>query len=189
MLKVEGGVDVSPREGVLPGRFTVTPSKPGVHEFKVELEVGGKPMSVSGTVMRSDWTVRFYAWNPANDPREDEQSWRDLIGKPALQEQVLPSLDFIWGVGAPSKNVPRDHFGTVATTSIVLPAGEWRVRTISDDGIRVWVDQRLIIDDWTWHAPKENAATIELQAGEHEFRVEHFEIDGYAQLQLTLEPR
>ncbi|MCZ6655173.1 MAG: right-handed parallel beta-helix repeat-containing protein [Planctomycetota bacterium] len=189
VLKVEGGVDVSPREGVLPGRFSVTPSKPGVHEFEVELEVGGKPMSVSGTVMRSDWTVRFYAWNPANDPREDEQSWRDLIGKPALQELVLPSLDFIWGVRAPSTNVPRDHFGTVATTSIVLPAGKWLVRTISDDGIRVWVDQRLIIDDWTWHAPKENATTIELQAGEHEFRVEHFEIDGYAQLQLTLEPR
>ncbi len=30
---------------------------------------------------------------------------------------------------------------------------------------------------------------VELQAGEHDLRVEHFEIDGYAQLQLTLEPR
>ena len=70
-----------------------------------------------------------------------------------------------------------------------MRSGEWLVRTISDDGIRVWVNKRLIIDDWTWHAPKENATTIELQGGEHDFRVEHFEIDGYTQLQLTLEPR
>ena len=59
----------------------------------------------------------------------------------------------------------------------------------TDDGIRVWVDKRLIIDDWTWHAPKENVATVELQAGEHDFRVEHFEIDGYAQLQLARAPK
>ena len=85
---------MSPRAGTLPDRFTVTSTKPGVHAFRVDLEVAGKPMSVSGTVMRCDWTVRFYQWAPENDPRENEQGWRELIEGPALREQVLPALDF-----------------------------------------------------------------------------------------------
>ena len=189
VVEVDGDVGVSPQSGALPGRLSVSPKKPGVHAFRVDLEVAGKPMSVSGTVMRSDWTVRFYEWRPESDPREHDQAWRELIEGPPVEEQVLPALNFTWGGGSPGENIGRDHFGTVATTLITLPAGEWRVRTISDDGIRVWADDRLIIDDWTWHAPKENSATLKLTEGAHRFRVEHFEIDGYAQLQVWIEPR
>jgi hypothetical protein len=52
----------------------------------------------------------------------------------------------------------------------------------------VWVDGKQVINDWTWHPPKSNDYTIELQAGKHEFRIEHFEIDGMAQLQFRIEP-
>ena len=93
------------------------------------------------------------------------------------------------GGGAPGPNVPPEHFGTLATTRLQLPAGRWRVHTVSDDGIRVWIDGQRLIDDWTWHPPKDNDTVVELDAGAHEIRIEHFEIDGHAQLQFRLEPQ
>jgi hypothetical protein len=84
--------------------------------------------------------------------------------------------------------VPADHFATVSMAEIELPAGRYELRTISDDGVRVIVDGRRVIDNWTWHPPAENLAEIDLEAGKHALRIEHFEIDGVAQLQFWLAP-
>jgi len=53
--------------------------------------------------------------------------------------------------------------------------------------VRVIVDGQEIIENWTWHGPTRNTGTLEL----HEDRpvqitVEHFEIDGYAVLELEI---
>jgi hypothetical protein len=76
----------------------------------------------------------------------------------------------------------------VAATRLSLPAGKWRVRTVSDDGVRVFIDGRQVLANWTWHAPTLDEAEVDLTAGPHDIRVEHFEIDGYAQLQFMIEP-
>jgi hypothetical protein len=84
---------------------------------------------------------------------------------------------------------PTDRFGTLARTRITFPAGTWRIRTLSDDGIRVWIDDELVIDDWTWHPPKEHTYEFTVDAErEVPIRVEHFELDGYAVLTLAFEP-
>ncbi len=87
--------------------------------------------------------------------------------------------------------LPPDRFGTIATTRVTLPAGAaHEVRTRSDDGIRVWMDGDVVIDDWTWHAPREHAHVIPAseRARTVELRVEHFELDGYAVLSLAIRP-
>jgi hypothetical protein len=46
-----------------------------------------------------------------------------------------------------------------------------------------------VIEDWTWHAPKRDEGTYEQAAdGEVKIVVEHFEIDGFAVLELEIEP-
>jgi hypothetical protein len=105
-----------------------------------------------------------------------------------LEKRKLPKIDFAWGTAAPSEKVPADHFATVATADIELPVGKYQVRTVSDDGVRLSVDGRRTIDNWTWHPPTENKAQFELTEGKHAFRIEHFEIDGVAQLQFWLTP-
>ena len=68
-----------------------------------------------------------------------------------------------------------------------LSAGVWEFVTLSDDGIRVTVDDRMIIDNWTWHGPTRDTGTLNLSAEKTiEIRVEHFEIDGYATLELKI---
>ena len=185
---VIGAVKVSPTEGRLPGLVTVELPQPGVESFRLQIEADGRTLEATGTLLRADWNVKFFAWNPSQDPRRHQQRWDLLLRGPALEERTVPSIDFNWALGGPSRAVPPDQFGTLATTAVSLPAGTYQVHTISDDGIRVWIDGQLVIDDWTWHPPKENDAIVSLPAGQHDIRIEHFELDGYAQLRFYLAP-
>ena len=56
----------------------------------------------------------------------------------------------------------------------------------ADDGIRVWIDGRLVLDEWHYQGP--TPYTVRIPAGRHALRIEHFEIDGYAALQAKLAP-
>ena len=59
-----------------------------------------------------------------------------------------------------------DHFGLIAQTSLKLPKGRWRFRTNSDDGVRVLVNGRPVIENWTWHVPTTNDGVFEQADGE-----------------------
>lgn len=188
VVKVDGDVKVSPTGGELPGKLTVTAPGPGFHPFTVEVEAGGKTLKAGGSLLWADWDVKFYKWTVADDPRDKPDRWKAIIEGTPIDQRKVTSIDFKWGSGALGPGLPADYFGTVATTTMKLPAGKYKVATVSDDGIRVWVDGKLVVDDWTWHPPKENDAEVSLAEGEHKIRIEHFEIDGMAQLQFSLEP-
>ena len=52
------------------------------------------------------------------------------------------------------------------------------------------VDGAKVIDNWTWHGPTRNTGTLDLPADKTvEVIVEHFEIDGYAVLELKVSGR
>ncbi|MFE5393004.1 ricin-type beta-trefoil lectin domain protein [Streptomyces sp. NPDC056568] len=68
-------------------------------------------------------------------------------------------------------------------------AGSYTLRLTSDDGSRLWIDDRLVINHDGLHgpdAPKD--ATVDLTAGSHSLRIEHFERDGGQQLTLAWKP-
>ncbi|MCP4250604.1 MAG: hypothetical protein GY778_26475 [bacterium] len=185
---VDGQVTVSPMTGTLPAILKVATDDDGVQAFRVDVDAAGQPLSASGHLFKADWTVRFFAWNPGTDPRKHAESWKRRTSGPWLDELQVRTLDFDWALGGPTRQVPPDQFGTVATTTVSLPEGLWTLRAVSDDGIRVWIDDQLVIEDWTWHPAKEDRVTVPLQAGVHTIRIEHFEIDGYARLALLMEP-
>ncbi|MCM8786031.1 MAG: PA14 domain-containing protein, partial [Candidatus Omnitrophica bacterium] len=56
--------------------------------------------------------------------------------------------------------------------------------TISDDGIRVIIDDKSIISNWTHHAPKEDKGEIELKNGWHKILIEYFQGSGGALFEL-----
>jgi hypothetical protein len=66
-----------------------------------------------------------------------------------------------------------------------VPEGDYYLDITSDDGVRVWVDGKMVHDDWTYHAPKQESIPLYL-GGSHFIRIEHFEIDGYATLMAQL---
>lgn len=100
--------------------------------------------------------------------------------------RVDPGLDFVWGLDAPDPALPPDRWSIRWTGALVAPAtGTYTVITETDDGVRVWIDDVLVIDDWTPHYVTRNEATVELAAGvPTAIRVDYFEIDIEASARL-----
>ena len=108
---------------------------------------------------------------------------RDLSGTPALTRQDA-ALDFDWGWGSPDPAVPADNFSAVWTRSVEFGGGRYTFTTYSDDGVRLYVDDQLVIDSWR---PMRGyrSATLNLSAGTHTVRLEYFERTGVALVRLT----
>jgi PA14 domain-containing protein len=94
-----------------------------------------------------------------------------------------PRLDYLW-YRPTMAGVPQERFAIVATGTVSLAAGEYSLRTISDDGVRVWVDGRLVIDAWAPHESRVDAAP--LGAGHHDIRVVYYQLHGWTELRLDI---
>ncbi|MHC4341771.1 MAG: NosD domain-containing protein [Planctomycetota bacterium] len=161
------------------GSFQVSGGEMGLRPFECVVVAGGKRFPVSGVLLNATWEVGFWEWN--QDPREHTGTFD---GDP-VERTTSKRLDFHWKHGGPCGG---DRFATRAITRMPLPEGRYEIRTLSDDGVRVRIDGKVVQEDWTWHAPRENRTVVEIGAGEHEIVVEHFEIDGYAALSFDLRP-
>ena len=48
----------------------------------------------------------------------------------------------------PTKKVPHDYFAAVATSEVTLGDGEYVLTTSFDDGVRVWLDNEGVFENW-----------------------------------------
>jgi hypothetical protein len=78
------------------------------------------------------------------------------------------------------------RFGLVASTSLDLPAGRYRVSTMSDDGIAVEIDGRAVIAPWS--ILRLGTADVTLGAGRHALQVQYFQAEGAFKTWLRIEP-
>ena len=75
------------------------------------------------------------------------------------------------------------------TGDVAAPAaGDYRLLTNSDDGVRVFVDGKKVIDDWHGHATTTNSAVVHLGAGKHPIVIEYFQGTGGAVVQFGFGP-
>ena len=58
--------------------------------------------------------------------------------------------------------------------------GYFTVTATADDGVRVWVDNNLLIDEWHDQSPTPHTAMVYLNAGAHDWRVEYYNHGGIA---------
>jgi regulation of enolase protein 1 (concanavalin A-like superfamily) len=87
------------------------------------------------------------------------------------------SVDFNWGGGSPDSKVSADGF-SARWTGRVLPrySQNYTFYTQSDDGVRLWVNGQLLIDNWGDHALTENTGTVSLTAGKWvDLKLEYYE--------------
>lgn len=101
-------------------------------------------------------------------------------------ERVDPTVDFRWESGSPDPALDINTFSARWTGSVVPRYSEtYTFHTQSNDGVRLWVDGKLLIDDWAIHATKENRGTVTLEAGRaYSLRLEFFEQTGLAIMRL-----
>jgi glucose/arabinose dehydrogenase len=100
--------------------------------------------------------------------------------------RVDPTVDFIWGSGSPATAIAADTFSARWTGQVEAPVtGTYTFYTVSDDGVRLWVNNQPVVNNWTDHAPTENSGTITLTAGQrYDIRMEFYENGGGATARL-----
>jgi hypothetical protein len=81
-----------------------------------------------------------------------------------------------------------DHFYVRWTGRIRIPQdATYTFFTESDDGSRLWIDGKVVIDNGGVHPMEEKSGEIDLKAGDHEIKVELFENDGEVGCKLSWE--
>lgn len=131
--------------------------------------------AVSTQAADSMWEVKY--WNN-----------KDLSGDPVLQ-RTESNLNYDWGNGSPASGiVNRDNFSARWKRNVYFPAGSYRFTATMDDGMRVWVDNVLIIESW-WDSQMHSMSNdIYLNAGDHEVKVKYYEAGGGAIARLSWAP-
>ena len=108
----------------------------------------------------------------------------DLTG--SVLNRVDPVIDFLWITGAPDPLLPVDNFSVRWSGDVIPEFSEtYTFYAGSDDGMRLWVDDRLLINAWWPRSYQESRADIDLIAGRRtSIILEYFEESGEALARL-----
>lgn len=175
------GATASVRSGSIPGEITVTPENRRLVDFTLTLrDTAGRDFSYSRFFAPIDWRLRFFDTSGSKTPVPDMAL---LSAQTPILETTSDRIDYLSG-RAIATGLPNDHLAMIGEGVVDLPKGSFVLRTISDDGIRVWVDGKLVIDRWDVHESIVDEAPI--AAGRHGLRVEYFEHVSWAELRVEI---
>lgn len=109
---------------------------------------------------------------------------RDLSGEPLVRLD-----DGVYDNPVPAGISPQGWSGRWTGQVQATQSGTYTFSTNTDDGARLWVNDKLLIDDWNVHGATRNSATIELQAGRrYPLVMEYFQSGLGAACQLMWTP-
>ena len=110
---------------------------------------------------------------------------KDLTGN--CISRIDSNISFNWGNGSPDRTIAGDTFSAQWTGKVQpLYSEDYTFYTTSDDGVRLWVNGVLLIDNWTGHSAIENKGTITLIAGQkYDIKLQYYESTGAAQISLS----
>ncbi|AUD01461.1 PA14 domain-containing protein [Spirosoma pollinicola] len=101
------------------------------------------------------------------------------LSTPIVSSRTDATVNFDWGNNSPIPGtVGTDNFSVRWTGQVEAPVtGNYTFSTISDDGVRLWVNGNQVINNWTTHAPAtDNSNSIALTAGQrYTIKMEYFE--------------
>lgn len=199
------GIKLSRSHGLVPDTISGMPAPLPYSDIKADLQYTGEKVidefgretaarqpfnfSYNKFNLPVKWTINYYrmdTFNPAKYPGV----FSNAVRKNGLvKTDSTKKLEFTWWE-APGKNVPEDHFGVLATASPVFPKGDYRIGITADDGVRLYVDDKLVLDGWdnskhTFNDQSHHELTMHLE-GQHKLKVEYYDYTGLATLMLTL---
>ncbi len=131
--------------------------------------------STGGAVAKFSWA----AW------RGEYFNNNNLSGSPAIVRED-PTVDFNWGTASPIPGtLNSDNFSVRWTRTLNLPAGNYRFSVTVDDGVRLWVNNHLLVDKWQVQAVTTYTGDIYLPGGNVPIKMEYYEATGQAVARLS----
>ena len=111
-----------------------------------------------------------------------------------LTNRVDRIVDFFWDTASPQAGVPADNFLVRWEGKVTIPnqtgfGGNYFFGAASDDGVRIWVNNSLVLDRWfnqTASSPV-YGSSVNLAAGQvADIKVEYYDATGAARMMLAL---
>jgi beta-glucosidase len=113
----------------------------------------------------------------------------DLQGAPVVT-RTDSNVDFVFTGKSPAPGLDPVNF-SIRWTGFLEPkkSGNYQLGVNADDGYRLWMDGKLLVEDWTSHAPSQQLESVNLLAGhKYALKLEYFQGTGGASAQLVWSP-
>jgi len=166
-----GGYSTIPRYVVTPLEGIKRKAKPGakIHHAKCPPGIG-KYVPIPSRLL-------------APGPRDKRRGLRgeyfnnpSLEGKPVLK-RIDKQVSFNWGAGSPDPRLPTDNFSVRWTGVLTAPkTGVFEICLATDDGVRFWLDGKLLVDSWRDRGITLDTVTVRLEKGrKYDVKIEYYE--------------
>jgi len=104
---------------------------------------------------------------------------RNLTGQP-VRVRSESAINFNWGLNRPDDRVPSDYFSVRWTAYLYFDEGTYLFKTYTDDGVRLWVDGQVLIDQWHDQIATLYQQAANISGGYHSLRMEYYDNIGNA---------
>ncbi|MDO8368382.1 MAG: right-handed parallel beta-helix repeat-containing protein [Saprospiraceae bacterium] len=196
IARMDGVNSVSAKRGTVPATITVE-RDPASDAVFIEFEYTSPQVvkTVFGEVVptgkvykfdfqrfekKLEWRVKFFNFSPSDSLTSSETiNWSTPVA-----EKKMNDLYFAWW-GSPMEGVNEDLFATRSETEFTIAPGDYILEITSDDGVRFYLDDKLLIENWDIHEPETDEITVKL-GGSHRIRIEHFDAGGFATLDFRM---
>ncbi len=208
-IKSSRGVEnISAMSGEFPSSIVAQKIRGSRTDILIELEYTGSPIitpfgeaiaagkpyqfSFKKFFQPIDWEVLFYPLDTAKyNPIQTGVLFPRSGKRVPFKTENINKLDYAWWGGIKA-DYQHTQFITVANAEVVIPEGDYELSVTWDDAVRVYIDQKLVIDEWDpsrydFNESPHKRIRISL-GGTYHFLVEHLELGGFAALSLKLKP-
>ena len=196
----EGWSKLNRVSGAFPATLIAT-KKEGAEWLTLELEFIGEaftdrfgnfnkkgklfPFTFKRFEKKLNWQVRFYNYDTTTDPITHYEAFKNLENSPAVKTETKSELFFAWW-GSPGEKISEDKFATFSKTDFEIEKGKYKISLTSDDGVKLFLDGKLLIDHWDIHEPATDIIEVQL-GGVHKIEIEHFDGGGFGTLDFRID--
>ena len=175
--------------GIVRSLEAITPQASGgtTYEFVAWSDGGGVRHTISTPAVNTTYTATYRATASGGTGKGLAVTYFDGLNfSGTTVSRIDPTIDYVWGSGSPASAIGVDTFSARWTGQVEAQFTQtYAFYTQSDDGVRLWVDGRQLVNNWTNHATTENSGTIALAAGRrYDIRMEFYENTGGATARL-----
>jgi len=115
----------------------------------------------------------------------DASYFKDTKLKKLVYSGIEKEINHNWNGGGLPQGVPETNFSVRWKGSLIAPlTGEYKITSLVDDGVRMWLGDKLIIDEWN-AGEKYKSSEVKLKKGqEYPVKVEYFQEAGGAKVNI-----
>ena len=167
--------------------YSVSPLKALQEKIGKDVEISYAP----GVIMDGDAPTideKYFFTDENGENNGIKVSYFDNVSLSGEPKVVLTekSINHVWNGNKPNENIPQDIFSARWEGYLKAPkTGKYILNVASDDGVRFYVNDKLLIDDWKDHGEMTNFVDFEMEQNKlYKITLEYYENVGDAIVKL-----